>query len=419
MSAHNSTQQPSFAYDKTISAALLLLILGMLTAFGPLSIDMYLPAFPAMEASLQTSASRVQQSLSVYFLGMALGQLFYGPLSDRMGRKAPLFVGLILYALASMGCALAPDINSLIVLRFVQALGGCAGLVISRAVARDCFPPQEMARVLSLLMLIMGLAPILAPMAGSALVEYLPQALGWRSIFGVLGGLSTAALLLVWLKLPETLPESERSQAISWLHMAKSYGAILQDRSFLQPALSGVLALACLFSYITASSFVFIDYFKFSPAQYAWLFGLNAVGIIGGSQLNRRLLKFYSPQDIMPPVFTLVFAISLILGITAWTGWGHFWGVAVPLWLLLASLGLSMPNTTASALAFQTGRTGTASALLGVMQYTIAAMASLGVGYLTGHWSNKAFSMALAMLIASSLAWLSYRMLQAPKSEPN
>lgn len=398
------------------SAALLILILGLLTAFGPLSVDMYLPAFPAIATDLQAQATQVQHSLSIYFIGLTVGQAFYGPLSDRWGRKGPLLFGLGLYLLASLGCAFATQIEMLSLLRLLQALGGCAGLVISRAVARDCFPPREMARVLSLLMLVMGLAPILAPMAGSTLVEALPPHLGWRSIFVVLALLSALTTALALLFLPETLPPEERQQPLSWRRIFRTYGQIFRDRRFLGPALSGSLAMASMFAYITASSFVFIDSFHLSPSQYSWLFGLNAVGIIGCSQFNRRLLQNFSGHSVLGPVFFTLLLSGLGLALSGWQLWifHGFWGVALPLWLLLASMGFVMPNTTAAALADQTGHTGSASSLLGILQYALATLSSLSVGWLSTAWPEPARGMSTVILGCCLLAWSSHRFLSRP-----
>lgn len=399
-----STPAPTSAEpERVISIPWLIVILGLLTASGPLSIDMYLPALPGIAQDLQTSTATVQQTLSIYFLGMAFGQLFYGPLSDRFGRKGPLQAGLLLYLLASIGCVWVPHIQGLIALRLLQALGGCAGVVIARAIARDCFEPQEMARVMSLLMLVMGLAPILAPLAGGLLLKAFGSALGWRLIFAVLALIGALSMLMV-MRLPETLPPSRRLRRISLTESLRTYIQISRARRFLAPTLSGGLIMGCLFAYLSGSSAVFVEYFQLSPLQYSWLFGLNAVGIIGFSQLNRVFLRTLSPVQVMHRFFRLVLMASCFLSLLSGLG-QSLWGVALALWVVLACLGVILPNSAAVALADQREQAGSASAVMGVIQYSIGALSAAAVGLLMKGLGGHPQAMSAVMLLASLLAW--------------
>ncbi len=387
----------------------LILILGLLTALGPLSIDMYLPAFQAIGQSLQSPTFMVQQTLSVYFVGMALGQLIYGPLSDRFGRKPPLMVGLAVYALSSAGCALAPGIHTLIGFRLLQALGGCAGVVVSRAVTRDYFSPREMARVMSLLMLVMGLAPVLAPTAGGFLVKYLPLNFGWRAVFGVLTFLGFAGAAMVWFALPESLAPGQRLPHLRAREVAKGYGDILKDRLFLWPTLAGGLSLGALFTYISASSVVFVDFFHMPPFQYSLLFAFNAVGIIGGAQVNRVLLKHHTPEAMMSRALTVSVIGCLAFNAMLWVWPAQLWSTVLCLWGVLAALGFVMPNSAAVAMAHLRGHVGSASAVMGVIQYALGAFCSALVAALLTRYHGQPIVLTGMMLVTLILARLAYR----------
>lgn len=391
----------------------LILILGLLTALGPLTIDMYLPAFQAIGQSLQSPAVLVQQTLSVYFMGMAVGQLIYGPISDRFGRKTPLMVGLFIYALSSLGCAFSPSIQTLIVFRLFQALGGCAGVVVSRAVTRDYFSPREMARVMSLLMLVMGLAPVLAPTAGGFLIKYLPLALGWRAVFGVLTLLGLAAMAMVWFALPESLPREQRLAKLEASEIFGGYWHILQDRLFLWPTLAGGLCLGALFTYVSASSVVFIDFFQLTPFQYSVLFACNAGGLIGGAQINRLLLTRRTPEQVMSVALTLsVLGCLLFNGVLLlWPA--QLWTTVLCLWGVLAALGFVMPNSAAVAMAHLRGHVGSASAVMGVIQYALGALCSALVATLLARYGGQPIVLTSMMLVTLILARIVYR---APKA---
>ncbi|MCK7477226.1 MAG: multidrug effflux MFS transporter [Candidatus Moduliflexus flocculans] len=336
------------------------MILGALIAFAPMSIDMYLPSLPTISAEFGTEPAAAQFTLASFFIGLALGQAFHGPLADRFGRKPPLYAGLALYVAASVGCALAPDIATLTVLRFVQAVGGCAGVVIARAVVRDRFDARTSARVYSLLMLVMGLAPILAPFAGGWILALA----GWRAIFAVLALLGLACLLATWRYLPETRPaDTFASHGIG--ATLRVYAELLRDRGFLGYALSRGFAQAGMFAYITGSPHVFIELYEVPAQAYGWLFGLNALGLIASSQLNRRLLLRHSADAILRRANRTTVLLGLGLLAVAASGWGGLPALLIPLFGYLASLGFTAPNAWPTALAHQGARAGGASALIG------------------------------------------------------
>ncbi|MEP7274638.1 MAG: multidrug effflux MFS transporter, partial [Acidobacteriota bacterium] len=289
----------------------LVLILGALTAFAPLSIDMYLPSFPSLEVDLHASSTAVQFSLASFFIGLAAGQALYGPLADRFGRKKPLYVGLSLYVLASIGCAFAPTIEALIALRFLQAIGGCAGIVVARAMVRDLFDHRDSARVFSLLTLVLGVAPILAPLAGGYVLKYF----GWRVIFGLLVAFGTFCLIISAIFLPETLPESARNVRAKdnpVLSALRVYRQLFVDRRFIGYALAGGVAQAGLFAYISNSPFIFIKLYGVSEQRYGLFFGMNAFGLIAASQLNHRLLARLTPDAILSRAMLAIAGFGLL-----------------------------------------------------------------------------------------------------------
>ncbi len=392
---------------KNISVRLVL-ILGALTAFASLSIDMYLPSFPMLEKDLHASSSSVQFSLAAFFIGMAVGQALYGPIADRFGRKRPLYAGISLYVLASLGCAFAPNIETLIALRFVQALGGCAGIVIARAMVRDLFDREASAKVFSLLTLVLGVAPILAPLLGG----YVLKIFGWRAIFGILVVFGILCLIAAIFGLRETLPESARrthaSPILGALHM---YGQLLADRRFNGYAFAGGIAQAGMFAYISGSPFVFIKLYGVPEQAYGWLFGLNAFGLIAASQVNHRLLARWKSDAILSRILLIVAGFGIWLLIMAFTGWGCLWGLLLPLFGFVASLGFSFPNAIAGAMAHQAQRAGSASALLGTIQFGAATIAGSMVGAFHAH---SAVPMAAVMAVCSVLALALHRLMVAP-----
>lgn len=385
----------------------LILVLGGLAAFAPLSIDLYLPAFPAIAADLGVPAGQVQYTLAAYFLGMALGQAVHGPLADRFGRKPPLYAGLALYLLASIGCALATDVAVLTALRFVQALGGCVCMVVPLAMVRDQFDPQTSARVLSRLMLVMGMAPMLAPLAGSAVLA----AAGWRMMFWILAACGAAGLLACALVLPESLPPARR-RPTSPLKALRTYAGLGRDRRFLGHALAMGLGSAGMFAYIAASPFVLIQLHGLSPQAYSLVFGANALGLVAASQLNHRWLRQLAAPVLLQRALWWTAAAGLLVLAVALLA-GHWPAVALPgtllgLFLFVGSLGFVNANAAAGAMAHQGHQAGSASALMGTLQFTLASLAGAAVGLLN---DGSALPMGLAMALAGVLALLCYRAL--------
>lgn len=382
-----------------------ILILGALSAFGPLAIDFYLPAFPAMAAAFGTDEKHVQMTLASYFLGLSLGQLAYGPVADRFGRRIPLLVGVTLFTLASLACAFAPSLDGLILARFVQALGGCAGMVISRAVVSDKCDAVGSAKVFSQLMLVMGLAPILAPMLGGLLVNLH----GWQSIFIALTAFSALSALAVALGLPESLPANQPRQPLSGA--LRQYGRLLADKVFLGHALTGGIAIAGMFAYIAGSPFVFIKLYGVPPEHFGWLFGINAAGFILVAQLNARLLSKRGPAFLLARAVWVYLAAGLTLLAVSALHTEQLWPLLIPLFICIASLGCIIPNAAACAMNGQGARAGSASAMLGCLQFSVAAGAAALVGVLhDGTAMPMAMVISLCGLLVVSVAMLTRRL---------
>lgn len=372
-----------------------ILILGALSAFGPLAIDFYLPGFPAIALAFGTDEKHVQLTLASYFLGLSIGQLAYGPVADRFGRRIPLLFGVTLFTLASLACAFAPNLDWLIGARFVQALGGCAGMVISRAIVSDKCDAVQSAKVFSQLMLVMGLAPILAPMLGGLLVNLY----GWQSIFISLTAFSALASLAVALGLPESMPASHPRQPLAGAF--KQYRSLLGDRIFLGHALTGGIAMAGMFSYIAGSPFVFIKLYGVPAEHYGWLFGTNAAGFILVAQLNARLVGKKGPAFLLSRTVWIYLAAALTLLAITGLRTEQLWPLLVPLFICIASLGCIIPNASACAMNGQWARAGSASAMLGCLQFSVAAGAAALVGVLH---DGTAVPMALVISLCGGLA---------------
>ena len=373
----------------------MVLILGALSAFGPLAIDFYLPAFPAMAQAFATDEKHVQATLAAYFLGLSIGQLAYGPVADRFGRRKPLMFGVTVFTLASLACAYAPNLDTLVLARFVQALGGCAGMVLSRAIVSDKCDPVASAKVFSQLMLVMGLAPILAPMLGGVLVNLA----GWQSIFLALSLFSAGCLLAVSLGLPESLPAHIPRQPLSGA--LRQYLRLLADRVFLGHALTGGIAIAGMFAYIAGSPFVFIKLYGVPAEHYGWLFGTNAAGFILVAQVNARLLAKRGPAFLLARAVWLYLVAGLVLLGVAALRPAQLWPLLVPLFICIASLGCIIPNASACAMSGQGARAGSASALMGCVQFSVAAGAAALVGLLH---DGSAVPMALVISLCGALA---------------
>lgn len=356
---------------------LFVLILGALTAFSAMSIDMYLPAFPQMARDLNVPLSTVQLSVSAFLFGSALGQLFYGPIADRWGRRTPLLAGLSLYVVSTIGCAMVHTGSGLLFWRVVMAVGGGAGMVISRAVVRDLYDTTEAARMFSLLMLIMGIAPILAPIAGGQMLLIT----GWRGIFAFLAVFGIASLLAAAVGLPESLP-TERRQRRSMAEMVKVYGHLLKNRRYLRYAIALGCGAGINFAYISGAPLIFIELHGVSPQQFGLFFGTNAFGLITASQINRRLLRRFTPQRIAAYAFAVNASAGILLTAAALTGIGGFPAQAALIFVCICTTGLLYPNITALAMAPFEKAAGSASALLGTIQYTLGASAGALVGIL-------------------------------------
>lgn len=378
-----------------------LVLLGMLIAIAPLSIDMYLPAFPAIEAELAQGAGSAEYTLASFFIGISLGQLFYGPLSDRFGRKPPLYAGLIIYSLASLGCAVAGSLEALAAWRFLQALGGCAGMVIARAVVRDRCSAQESARAFSLLILIMGLAPILAPLFGG----WLATAFGWRALFGVLAGFGTLCLVLVYQRLAETRDISD-VPPITLRRVAGDYLGLLRQRAFMGYGLAAALASAGMFAYIAGSPQVLIGIYGIAPEHFGWVFGINAVGFVAASQINARLLRHTPLSVMLRRSLRLTGLAAVVLAGFAAYGQPPMIPLLICLFVFMASLGLVNPNANAAAMAGQGRIAGTASALIGALQFGGASLAGAALG-LSGKGSVA--PLATVMAVCGLGAWLIHK----------
>ncbi|WP_030275281.1 multidrug effflux MFS transporter [Streptomyces sp. NRRL B-24484] len=373
----------------------LIVVLGALSAFGPLSLDMYLPALPALAGDLGVRDADVQLTLTSCLLGLALGQLVAGPLSDRRGRRGPLLVGLAGYAAASVLCAVAPNAEVLTAARLLQGLAGAAGIVISRAVVRDLYDGVEAARFFSLLMLVNGLAPILAPVAGSQLLRFAD----WRAVFAVLAAVGAVLFAAAVLALPESLP-AERRTGGGPVRTVRSFGGLLADRRFMGYALSAGCVFAAMFAYISGSSFVLQQVYGLDEQQFALVFGGNALGLVLLGQLNARLLRSRAPQVMLRAGLAVSAAggAGLLLAVVAGLG---LWAVCGSLLLVVAAVGLVMPNSTALALSGR-DNAGTASALLGLLQFALGGLAAPLVG-LGGSGSALPMAVVIAGFAAAAV----------------
>lgn len=352
----------------------LLVLLGSLTAFGPLSIDMYLPALPAIARDLAASESVVQVTLTACLIGLALGQIVAGPLSDSLGRRRPLLMGVAGYVVVSLLCATAPSAWLLVVLRLIQGLTGAAGVVIARAIVRDLYSGAAAARYFSRLILVMGLAPILAPVLGAQVLRFS----SWRGIFLVL----TVVTALLWLGaafgLPETLPAARRS-AGSLAGTLAIFGQLIRDTPFVGYAVAAGLAFGAMFAYIAGSPFVLQGIFRVSPQTFSLIFGMNALGFVLASQINGSLVTRIRPARLLTGGLIANGTAGLTLLFVGLGGFG-LPAVLLPLFLLASSVGFIIPNATALALSRRPDAAGTASALLGVIQSGVAAFGAPIVG---------------------------------------
>lgn len=350
---------------------LLILILGSLATISPFSIDMYLPGFPAIAKDLGTSIASVQLSLTSYFIGIAAGQLMYGPLLDRFGRKIPLYAGLIVYVFASVGCAVTSTVESLIVMRFLQALGGCAGMVAAQTLVRDLFPLNKTAQAFSWMTLVIAISPMIAPTIGG----YTTAAFGWHAIFIVLAVITAMILLVVYLKLPHG-KKPDASISLKPKAVLGNFYIVLKQPQFLIYTLTGGFAAAATFAYIAGSADVFMNLYHFNEKEYGWVFAIVAAVIIGSTQLNHILLKKFSSEKIIMIAFIIQAFIGIILiGGTA-LEWYDSITLIILIALFLAGHGLINPNSTALSLAPFTKHTGSAASLSGSFRLGMGGVGS-------------------------------------------
>ncbi|MGW0505031.1 multidrug effflux MFS transporter [Micromonospora sp. NPDC003241] len=371
----------------------LILVLGSLIAVGPLTIDMYLPALPAIAEDLATSSAAVQLTLTGTLVGLALGQLLIGPLSDAVGRRKPLIAGTALHIVASVLCALAPNVAVLGALRVVQGLGAAAAAVIAMAVVRDLFSGRAFAQVLSRLLLVMGAAPVLAPTLGSELLRWTR----WQGVFAALAVFGVLLMLVAVFGLRETLPPARRQRG-GVIPTARLYRSLLRDRPYVGLVLVAGLAMSSIFAYVSGSSFVLQEQYGLDEQQFGFAFGAGAIGLIAATQANVRLLRRYSPQRILAGALLVGTVAGLVLLGLAATGLGGLPALLAALWVVLAAAGLALPNAPAVALTRHGEAAGTASALLGAVQFGVGAVAAPMVGVL----GNGA--LAMAVVVAGGMA---------------
>lgn len=376
----------------------LILILGWLTALGPFSIDMYLPGFAGIAKDLNTSVANVSMTLSSYFIGISAGQLLYGPLLDRFGRKRPLFIGLIVYILASLGCVFVTDIDTFIGLRFVQAVGSCAATVASVSMVRDLFPVKDIPKVFSMLMLVVGLSPMLAPTIGG----YITADYGWHTVFFILMCMGIVILIASQIVLPNTyLPDT--SISLKPRPIITNFIKIIKEPQFYTYAFAGAIAFSGLFTYVAASPIVFMDIFKVDAKTYGWIFAFMSLSFISASQVNSLLLrKFKSEQMIFGALISQTFVVILFL-ILSINDLLDLYGTIIMLFLFLACLGISNPNTAGLTLAPFARNAGSASALMGAIQLGLGAFVSFAVGIFV---DNSVVPMVIIMTITTILAMI-------------
>lgn len=389
-----------------------ILILGALSTVSPFAIDMYLPAFPEIARELGTTPARIAISISSYFVGLSLGQMIYGPLLDRFGRRRPLAVGLALYVLAALAITKAHSVEALIALRLVQALGGCAASVGSVAMVRDFFPVDEGAKVFSLLVLILGVSPLLAPTAGSWVVG----AVGWHGVFLVLAAIGAVIAYFAFVHLPEG-PAPDREVDLSVLPIARTFWRIFRESQFSTYAVAGALSFGGLFVYVAGSPVLFMDIYRVGPRTYGAIFAFLSIGFIGSSQLNLVLARRFGSEQLFRGAVTLQVATGVVaLALASLRGGIALSATIAFLFVSLACVGVASPNANSLALAPFDRNVGSASALLGALQIGVGALASLGVGILDPQSAMPVVTLmaATATLGLGALGWGRSRMKSPP-----
>lgn len=389
----------------------LILILGSMTALSPFSIDMYLPAFPEIAKDFGTSVARVSLSLSSYFIGLAIGQLFYGPLLDRFGRKPPLYVGLGIYTLTSLACLWTETIDGLVALRALQAIGGCAAGVASMSIVRDLFTTQESAKIFSLLILILGASPLMAPTIGGYLSVYF----GWHSVFIALASISTLIFLAAFFYLPES-HKADHSISLHPFPIVKNFYQILKNPQFYTYSLACAVAFSGLFAYLAGSPIIFMNNFGVSTQTYSWIFAFIAAGLIGASQVNVIILQKFKNAQILQAglIAQMCIGIALVLGV--YLDLYNIYAIVILLFFFLSCLGFTNPNGAALCLEPFSKNTGSAAALMGFLQMGIGALVSMVVGLLSiTETLSIAAILAGTAIMGVTILFIGKRRIGAPK----
>jgi DHA1 family bicyclomycin/chloramphenicol resistance-like MFS transporter len=378
----------------------LVIVMGLMVAVGPFSIDMYLPAFQVIANQFNTTISNVALSMASYFVGMAAGQLLYGPLLDRYGRKPPLYAGLIVYVIASVACIMSTSVNQLIAFRLVQAIGGCSASVAAFAMVRDIFPVKDNARIFSSLMLVISASPVIAPSLGG----FASIAWGWQSVFVILIIITLLILVLVFFTLPES-KGPDPGYSLMPRNILRSFGEVFREPQFFTYAFAGGIAFSGLFVFISSSPFLYMKLYGLNETQYAGMFAILVGGLIIASQWNRLLLRKFSSETLISrSIITQLVVASLLLLVTLWNPAQIFYLQTVLVFVFLATVGIVLPNSSALTLAPFSSNTGTASSMLGVLQLGFGAVASFIASLLS---TDSSLPMAVTMFVCSSLALIS------------
>lgn len=388
--------------NSTINKTFLILLLGILAAIGPLTIDMYIPGFANIAKDFQTDENRVALTMTSYFIGIALGQLFYGPLVDKYGRKKPLLYGLIIYTLSAVVISLSQSIEMMTLIRFFQALGGSAGMVASTAIITDVYKPDERARAFSLIMLVMGLAPILAPSFGSLILTYYD----WEAIFYFLAIFATAVILMIFVFLPET-SQHMHNDKLKVKRVAGDYLEVLKNKHFALYTIGGGIANSMIFAYIASSAYIFLTYYNLSKAEFSIIFGMNAFGFISGSYLNGLLSKRVNYLKILNRSSSILMIAAVAIAIIV------FFNSSLPYQFTVASIfiiqfliGFTYPNATAASLAPFTKRSGSASAMNGAMRMAMGASVTAVIGFIA---TESTFVLFATQAVLAVLSWIAIR----------
>jgi DHA1 family bicyclomycin/chloramphenicol resistance-like MFS transporter len=377
---------------------IIILILGTLSTITPFSIDMYLPGFPAIARDLGTTIDQVQLSLTAYLIGISVGQLLYGPLLDRYGRKKPLYAGMIVYLLASAGCAFTTSVQALIAMRFLQAIGGCAGMVAAQALVRDLFPVNKTAQAFSSLTLVVAVSPMIAPTVGG----YVTVAFGWHAIFITLTIISALTIAAIYFLLPQG-KLADASLSLRPKAVVSNFYTVLKQPQFLVYSITGGIATAAPFAYIAGSSDVFMNIYHLSEKQYGWIFAFLAVAMIGPTQLNRVLLKHFKSAQIIRVTLLYQTVIGITLFIGTWYNWYNVYSLVLLMFLFLCGQGLTNPNATALSLAPFSKHAGSAASLTGCFRMTAGGIVSAMVSVLHNNTALPMVGMIVCCVVVGLL----------------